>query len=360
MKKILFSALLTLSAPLLACTNFVLQSEDKALINGRSMEFAADLNSQLIVTLRGKSFTSPAPGNNKGITWASKYGYVGFNALNQEIMVDGLNEEGLSFGALWLPDSLYPVIKDTSAANIIALEMLGDWLLGNFKSVAEVKESLPLIQVWAHDISWFQNTIPPLHYTLSDKEGQNLVIEFIKGQVSIHDNPLGVLTNNPPFEWQLNNLRNYVTVTSVDVGSIKLGPLTITSTGQGSGLFGIPGDWTPPSRFVRAAFFKSFAAAPKEAEGGVILAAHILNTVDIPFGDVRDPSTGKKVAQASDYTQWAVIKDITNKKFYYRDYKDLTLRVADLTKIDFVKGEYKPLSVSEGKAIVDITSRLKK
>lgn len=339
-----------------ACTDFVIQAKDTAYVNGRSMEFGVDLSSSVVIHTRGEKITSTAPNNKEGIKWTSKYGYVAINAMDHDITVDGLNEEGLSFGALWLPDSQYPEVGGVDPQKIIALEDIGSWLLGNYKNVAEVKEAFTKIVVWAHPITWFQNSIPPLHFVLHDKEGKNLVIEFVGGQPKVHDNPLGVLTNDPPFEWQINNLRNYIKITAVDSEPVTLGPISLQPTGHGGGLFGIPGDWTPPSRFVRAAFFKTFASPMKDGVSAVLLASHILNTVDIPYGDIRDAGGSKS---AGDYTQWVVIKDLMNKKLYYRSYYDLSLKAVDLTRIDFKEGsKHQIVRVNEGLGIIDITSKL--
>lgn len=356
MERFFFWGALLSAASLMACTNFILETSDGALINGRSMEFALNLKSDVVVHPRGEKYTSVAPGGKNGLTWTSKYGFVGLNGLGVDTTCDGLNEAGLSIGALWLPGTEYQNIPANQSDNVIALEDFGGWLLGNFKSTEEVKNGLKNILVWGHSIPELSNTIPPLHFTIHDASGKNIVVEFVNHEIKIHDNPLGVLTNAPTFDWHITNLRNYITVTSVDADNVKLGPLNLETTGHGSGLYGIPGDWTPPSRFVRAAFFKSLATQPKTAEQGVILAAHILNTVDIPYGDITDSSTSK---QAGDYTQWIVIKDLKNLNFYYRDYNDLAIRKVEMKKLDFKEGnKMKSLPMSDGKPFIDVTDKL--
>ncbi|HXF28988.1 MAG TPA: linear amide C-N hydrolase, partial [Chlamydiales bacterium] len=85
-----------------ACTDFVLTATDKSIINGRSMEFALPFESQLIVHKRGLKHQSQTPNEKKGISWTAKYGFVAVNGLNLDFVIDGINEKGLGFGALWL------------------------------------------------------------------------------------------------------------------------------------------------------------------------------------------------------------------------------------------------------------------
>jgi len=123
-----------------------------------------------------------------------------------------------------------------------------------------------------------------MHIAVHDAAGKNLVIEFIDGEVKVYDNPLGVMTNRPDFEWQINNLRNYINLDAHDRKDKMLNGLKIEPTGVGSGLLGLPGDWTPPSRFVRLAYSLDAALPVKDAAESVNLAEHLLNIVDIPKG----------------------------------------------------------------------------
>ena len=80
-----------------------------------------------------------------------------------------------------------------------------------------------------------------------------MVIEYVNGAAHVYDNPIGVFTNSPAFDWHITNLRNYVNLSPINVAPVKLSGKTLKGLGQGSGLLGLPGDYTPPSRFVRAA-----------------------------------------------------------------------------------------------------------
>ena len=347
--------ILNFSPQIEGCTDFLLETKDGAYINGRSMEFAIDLQTTFRIHARNENLSSKAPNGSKGIQWTSKYGYISATAFGKPLVVDGLNEAGLSFGALWLPKTQYQNIETDESDKALDFAYFGDWVLGNFSTIAEVKEALKEIRVWGHPVAPLKDT-PPLHISLHDATGNSLVIEFINGEMKIYDNPIGVLTNYPPFDWQLINLQNYIKLTGVNAEPITIGGVVIGQTGQGSGLLGIPGDWTPPSRFVRITTLKRFALQASTAEEGVNLVCHLLNNVDIPLGTIRNKENDIK---PGDYTQWIVIKDLTNQVVYFRSYQGLNLKAINLKKLDFSTPSVKTIPINTGKDYIDITATLK-
>ena len=340
----------------LACTDFQIKSKDGAIIIGRSMEFAMKVGSQIVIHPRGERLSSQTPEGKKGLSWKSKYGFVSVNAFGiEDATVDGINEAGLSVEFLWLPGAEYQKIPRDKDSKAITIGDLGNWILGNFTTVNEVKRAIEKVYVCGMEIPQM-NMVAPLHLAVHDAKGRNIVIEFVGGERKVYDNPIGVMTNAPTFDWHLTNLRNYVNITTYNVDPVTIEGVTLTSTGQGSGLLGIPGDWTPPSRFIRAVAFVHFADPVKNAAEGVNLAEHILNTVDIPAGVIK----GKKLEFVKEeYTQWVVIKDLTNKVLYFRSYENLSLRSVNLKKLNFAPGaKSQPIPVSGGRNIIDVTDML--
>lgn len=333
MKKIFFATssfvlFLTLffSVKLFACTDFLI-NQNGNVVDGRSMEFAEDMKSELVIHARAEKNTSQAPGNKVGLTWSNKYGYAGLNAFNMNIVTDGMNEEGLSIGDLWLPGSRYQDVSGYPADKTLLLNDFPAWILGNFKTVDEVKLAVANVKVWAQPEAQLGGTMPPIHFSIHDVNGKSLVIEFVNGQMNVDDNPVHVLTNAPNFSWHLDNLSNYMSLTNKDPSTIYRGQPV-----NGSGLLGLPGNWTPPARFIRAVMMTRFANPPKTSQEATNLAWHILNIVDIPHGIMQSVQKGKVVG---DYTQWAVVKDLKNKIFYFRTYENLNVRAIDLKKIDW-------------------------
>ena len=136
--------------------------------------------------------------------------------------------------------------------------------------------------------------MPPCHYIVNDASGQCVVLEYVNGELKIHDNPLGVITNSPTFDWHVTNLRNYVNLTVNNVPPVEISGIKLPGFGQGSGMLGLPGDFTPPSRFIRAVAFSQSALPVATADEGVLQAFHILNQFDIPKGAARGVEHGKR------------------------------------------------------------------
>ena len=332
-----------------ACTDFTVQAQDGSWINGRSLEFAMDLQSTIKVFSRGQRVISQNPDKKNGIEWVSKYGYLGVTALGMNFSFDGMNEQGLSFGYLWLPGiTEYPTVPSQEMNQALDFTDFGAWLLGNFATVNEVKEALRGVRIWGHPVP--QLGLPPVHAAIHDAKGNNIVVEFVGGQMQVYDNPISVLTNAPAFPWHTTNLSNYAHLDANNAESYAIRGKRVEFQGQGSGLLGLPGDWTPASRFVKTATCLRFAKQPMNGIEGVNLAEHLLNAVDIPLGTVRE--NGK---DAGDYSQWVVIKDQTQKVFYFRSYKDLCLKKIDMKKLNFEKGTGKSVSFDSGKGYVDVT-----
>lgn len=325
-----------IATPAMACTTFRLQSQDGAWITGRSMELGLDLKSNVMLVPRQFTLTAMQPGMKPGIAWKAKYGFLGINTFDLNVATDGMNEVGLTAHALYIPGFFEYQAYSESNQNTIANTDVVNWLLSQFETVDQVRQALSQVTVYGLDVE--KIGVQPLHWAVRDAKGGSIVIEYVKGQLTIHDNPISVLTNSPNFDWHMTNLRNYINLSNVNVDGLKLGTTSLPPIGQGTGLIGLPGDYTPPARFVRAAAL-AFAAAPvptaKEASN---LAFHILNTVDIPVGAVAEKIPGKDGAQDSltyEQTQWVTVYDLKNKQAYFRTYGNLNIRQIDLNKVDF-------------------------
>jgi len=314
-----------------ACTSFLLRTSDGGAVYGRTMEFGFQLTSDAIVIPRRFAFTATGPGGKPGLVWAAKYGAVGLNAFGAPVLTDGMNEKGLAGGILYFPDYAgYADPARTDPATAMAPWEFLTWALTSFATVAEVKGALPgvhIIDVAEPNLG----VAPPFHYTLHDASGASIVIEPVKGELKVYDNPFGVMTNSPEFDWHLTNLRNYVKLSPVNTAPLAIDGQTIPPLGQGSGLLGIPGDPTPPSRFIRAL---GLAISAKRVPGGdesVRLAEHILNNFDIPRGFVK-PGAGDH--GPLEFTQWSTVAELTTKKYYVKTYEDQVLRGIDLMSFD--------------------------
>lgn len=331
--------LCALGFPAFACTDFRVNATDGSIVIGRSMEWGLDLKSQLMKHPRGEKVQSLAPDGRPGLAWTSKFGFVGINAHGADLSLDGLNEKGFSIEFLWLPGSVYQTVTDAEVSSAVSLLDLGSWFLGNFETVEEAKTAAKRIKVWAPQLPDWGGS-PTVHIALHDATGKSAVVEFTDGAMKVFDNPNGVLTNAPTFDWQLTNLRNYINLSPFSQKGKAFGSLDLEPTGQGTGLCGMPGDLSPPSRFVHTSAYVHFANPVADAKSAVLLAQHILNSVDIPVGVIRTADSG---SLHCDYTQWIVIKDLKNKTFHYRAYSDISLHTIQLDQMNFAEGS-KPKS----------------
>lgn len=316
-----------------ACTDFQVKAEDNTVVIGRSMEFPVDLHSNVAIVPRGEQFISVDDKGIKGIAWTNKYGFLGIDAYNlKNSYVEGFNEKGLSFGALMFVGAKY---QAELPGKFVTVADFGSWIMGNFATVEEVKEALAKVNVAGISLKEANGELF-MHIALHDASGKNLVIEFIDGEVKVYDNPLGVLTNRPDFEWQISNLRNYINLDAHDKKDKTLNGLKIEPTGVGSGMLGLPGDWTPPSRFVRVAYSLDAALPVKGASEAINLAEHLLNIVDIPKGAIKENPAPFVTMEG--YAQWVVIKDLANLTLYYKTYENTAWKKVDLRKFSLEPG----------------------
>ncbi|MGH6735472.1 MAG: linear amide C-N hydrolase [Methyloceanibacter sp.] len=343
----LAASLALATTPAFACTGISLKSQDGAAIRGRTLEFGFPLQSNVIVVPAGKEFTAVMPDGGKGLTYTTRYGIVGANAFDQVAIIDGLNDQGLSVGLFYFPGyAQYADASQVDAAHALAPQDFGMWVLGNFATVDEVKkavEDIAMVATPMPGLGSAKGAPADVHFFIQDRSGKSIAVEPIDGKLKVTDAPLGVMTNAPTYDWHLTNLNNYLNLSVKDVTSSKLGPVGLSSFGTGAGLHGLPGDFTPPSRFVRAAIFSQAATPNAEAEDAVFSAFHILNQFDIPKGSVQ----GSVVSStAAEITEWTSVNDLKNLRWYFRTYQDQSIRMVDLEEaIKAAKGEIRTIDM---------------
>lgn len=320
----------------IACTNIMIKSKDNAIVVGRTLEFGPSLNSEIVTSPKGKTFKNTTSDGKSSKSWTAKYGFIYLNFFGQDHAVDGMNDQGLSIGFLYLPGyTQYPKASKDSLKDAIPYYQLGDWVLSQFKTTEEARAALKDIQVFDQTLKIDGKELSfPLHLVINDAQGKSIVVEFNKGTKQIYENPLGILTNSPTFDWQLTNLKNYANLSPYDVEPIKVDGMIYSATGQGAGMVGLPGDSTPPSRFVKMAFLQKTALPVDNAEDAVILSKHIIDNVFIPNGMVRNA----KGTPGTETTQWTVFKDLKHGKLYFKSYKFPTLQLVDMKALDLSEG----------------------
>ncbi len=340
-----------------ACTGIRLIAVDGGVVPGRTLEFGFDLMSDVVVIPKGTTIVGSTPNGSHGITYSTKYGMLGANAVGLPVIIDGINDQGLYVGIFYFPGyASYPDANKDNTARAMAPHEYANWILGNFATIDEVKanfDKVVLVPVVVEAIK----QAPPVHFVIHDRSGKSVVVEPVDKTLKIYDNPLGVMSNAPTFDWHMTNLRNYINLTATNVPPVDLGHLKLAQFGQGSGMHGLPGDFTPPSRLVRAVAFTQAALPSKTAAESVLQAFHILNAFDIPAGAVREEPEGQAL---TDYTTWTSVADLKNLKWYFKTYKDQSIRAVDLpTAIAAAKGKPKIIKMDSRQPIEDISTELK-
>lgn len=331
------------------CSDFLLNASDDSIVSARTMDYEIDLKTIIEIIPRNTVFEE-APVFNcsdcPNFKWRSKYGYLGFNAEYINYALDGMNEKGLSASWLYLTGTNYPRPDLFDARPIIT--NLCSYILGNFATAHEVREGIKKIQIAEVDIQLISSLIHlpglshlPLHMAVHDASGESLVIEFLNGQTIVHDNPYGVMTNEPSFDWHVINLK-------INVGSNI-----------------VPGGYSSVDRFMRLYQLNQYASAlytpnttyAKAAADQAVIsrAAHVINTVIRPPG--VDGSQKHNLYTGS--TQWSVIRDHKRLQVYFRSTENQLLRSINMTSIDFrnlTSRQYIP--VTYGNWSLDVSTAL--
>lgn len=324
-----------------ACTGIAFTAKDGSRVVARTVEWAATpMDCGYAIVPRGQVQTSYTPTGANGLKFKARYGYAGIYTEYESFVVEGLNEKGLSAGLFFFPQyGSYPAY-DASANDLTLCDMqFVPWVLSQFSCIDEVKEGLKNVRLVTLD-----SKIGAVHWRISEPGGRMVVLEFVDGEPHFYENPLGVLTNAPGFQWHLANLNNYVNLYSGAAQSHDIASgVTLKQFGGGSGMLGLPGDFTPPSRFVRATFLQTTAPEQPTGFAAVTMAFHVLNNFDIPVGMQFQKGDAPSGMQSA--TQVTSASDQQALRLYYRTGFDSTIRCIDLKAIDFskVKMQHAPL-----------------
>ncbi|MBQ8780215.1 MAG: choloylglycine hydrolase [Oscillospiraceae bacterium] len=272
---------------------------------GRTLDIECGFGEQVVITPRNYPLHFRMEKELK-----SHFAIIGMSAVseNYPLYADAMNEKGLCMAGLKFPDNaFYPDYADDKKRNISPFELI-PWVLSQCSSADEAEGLLKATHIIGIPFSE-RLGLSPLHWIISDKK-RSIVLESTKNGTTIYDDPIGILTNNPPFDFHLTNLRQYLNITSACPESrfgTELEPFS-----NGFGAMGLPGDFSSCSRFVRAAFLKLNSACEKGEE--VPHFFRIAEALSLPKGCVY---TKEKLA---DYTLYACCMDAERGVYYYRTY----------------------------------------
>ena len=335
-----------------ACTALMITDTKGNVYSAKTMEYAAMMPFMMSYVPAGTGVVSVAPGNKPGLSFETKYPVLGVSADvgvgdGPNMMVESANNQGLSLSTNEMPGSQSPVGAGSEAAKALAATDLALYLLGNFQSVAEVKEALQGsdVSVWLPKVPLVGNIELPMHYILWDKTGAGIVIEFLGGKMNVHDNPVGVATNAPDFPWHLTNLNNYAQLTNVDKNTGQFGQLKVSAPDSGNSLANLPSSQIAADRFVKAAFYIQFVRKADSPEDAVITLGHIMNNFDRPYDLSIDKGYsaegGKPGTTSSEVTLFTWMNDKSRNLFFLRTIDALNFATFEIEKLAPIKSVVK-------------------
>jgi penicillin V acylase-like amidase (Ntn superfamily) len=170
-----------------ACTGITLRAADGAVIQGRTMEWGSfDIKSRVVIIPRGYTFTSHTPDGKSGMTWKTKYGVVGLDAIDKDIVVDGMNETGLTLGVFYHPGFAdYQQYDPAQAAESMGPTDVGQYLLSTCATVDDVRTAIKRVHVVAV-IEPALGFAAPVHFLATEPSGKAVVIEYLKGELCMN------------------------------------------------------------------------------------------------------------------------------------------------------------------------------
>jgi choloylglycine hydrolase len=339
-----------------ACTGIRIVARDGSIIYARTLEFGEGMESDMLIVPRGRAFVGETAVNTPGLRWTTKYGFVGPNAHGLPYVCDGLNEKGLTVGNFLFPGTAgYQKIDKQNADRAITSIQVAVYLLGTCATVDEAVNAMKDVRVGTVDMGPL-NALLDLHFAVNDSQGHSAVVEYVDGKMYVYKNPLGVVTNSPTFDWHQTNLRNYIHLSPNNAAPVVMSGEKLVGFGQGTGMVGLPGDFTPPSRFVRAVAFTQAAPPTDTADQSVWQAFHLLNQFDLPLGAIRGTDNGKSI---SDFTNWTTAADIKHLRYYFNTYQNRRIKMVDLKKIDFSAKDFQLISMKEPESAQDVSDSAK-
>ena len=241
---------------------------------GRTLDYEFSYGDEVTVTPRNFPFSF-----RNGEVMKTHYAMIGmaFVAGDYPLYYDAVNEKGLGIAGLnFVGNAFYREAKPEKD-NVAQFELI-PWLLGQCDSVKSAKTLLNKINITNTPFSK-ELPLAQLHWLIADRN-EAITVESVKEGLKIYDNPVGVLTNNPPFDEQLFQLNNYMHLSPKTPKNSFSDKLSLNAYSRGMGALGLPGDLSSQSRFVRAAVVKMNSLSGNSENESVSQFFHILGAVD--------------------------------------------------------------------------------
>lgn len=302
------------------CTAATLKTRD--FYFGRNLDYDFSYGEQVVILPRNYPLSFRHEGNAR-----NNYAIIGMACVVEDypLFYDGVNEKGLAIAGLnFVGNAAYSKVSNNKI-NVAQFEFI-PYILRNYSSVKEVKEALKNLVITNTP---FNEQFPPsqLHYIIGDKD-ETIVVEAMKDGIKVYNNPVGVLTNNPPFDKQLFNLNNYMSLSEKDPKNTAFSNVNLGTYSRGMGAIGLPGDLSSMSRFVKVAFTRNHSICKEDEESSVTQFFHILHSVEQQKGccEVKPNEYEITIYSSCMNTQKGI--------YYYTTYDNNQINSINMNKVD--------------------------
>lgn len=286
---------------------------------GRNLDYHCDFGEKVVITPRNYRFNF-----TNGHTCDTHYAIIGvaLEYSNYPLYFDATNEKGLSVAGLNFPGFSQYNERINGKENVASYEII-PWILLQCETVSDAVKYIERVNI-TNDAFDSKMTPTPLHWIIADGE-KTVTIEQTNKGIEVYENPVGVLTNSPPFDMQMINLCNYMMLSSDKAINSFADKISLIPYGKGLGAFGLPGDCSPMSRFVRASFQKLNCEYGKTENEIVNNFFHILNSVYHISGSVRE-SEGFQI------TNYSSCCNTSKGIYYYTTYYNSSINAVDIRR----------------------------
>lgn len=287
---------------------------------GRNLDLHMSYRESVTVTPRNYPFLFRC-----GKVLENHYAMIGMATVagGYPLYYEATNEKGLSLAGLNFPKNAVYYEEDDCKDNIAPFELI-PWLLGQCATVAEARDKIKNLNLWNVPFSQ-EYPLSPLHWILADKENC-IVLEPMADGLRIFENPVGILTNNPPFDFHMYNLANYMNVTPSIPENRFSSKIDLKPYSLGMGGIGLPGDLSSASRFVKATFTKLNSVSGNTESESISQFFHILGSVA--------QQNGLTAVEGGNY-EYTVYSSCCNTDkgiYYYTTYENSRISAIDMNK----------------------------
>lgn len=238
---------------------------------------------------------------------------------------EATNECGLSMAGLNFPKNAYYGDKIPGKDCVSPFELI-PWILGQCRNLDQAKERLDRMALVNLPFSE-QLPLSPLHWIIADETGA-VTVESTREGLQIYHNPMGILTNNPPFPFHLDHLSHFMAATATPPKNHFPQSWCVEGYSRGMGPMGLPGDWSSSSRFVRAAFVKANAPQYESEDAAVGHFFHMLDAVAVPRGCMILENG------MDEYTIYSSCCNASQGIYYYKTYDHSRITAVDLHRVN--------------------------